>query len=195
MALREINLVPAEILSRLHLLRHLFFWAGCLAVSLSVIFGIHLYQTRFILGKTRALTGLEKVRTNLSVRIEEIKRHQENLENITKRQSLLKTITGNQPFSEILLRLAGILNENTWFTQLSIDGSKDKESDVSLKLNGFSFSNEDLGDFLNRISNEPAFKAVNLKYARETGMAPPDKNTGESAKVIQFQIECYISRV
>jgi len=193
MALREINLVPAEILDRLHFFRHLYLWAGLLIISLCLIFGFHLYQTRVILAKKRAATGLTDIRTNLNSRIEEIKRIQENLENIHQRKSVLLIITGNKPFSKILVKLADILNEYTWLTQLAISGGK--RGDTSLKLTGFSFSNEELGDFLNQVSREVEFKSVVLKYARETQMTLPEQMGGEPVKVIQFQIDCKISRV
>jgi len=192
MALREINLIPNEILAQRHLLRHLFFWAGCLIISLSLIFGSYLYKTHVVLAKKRSLTSLKDTHSQLGARIEEIKRIKEEIERLAQKQSVLETVTRTQAYSQVLLKLADIMNENTWLTQLDIDGSKDANHDASLKLTGFSLYNEELGNFLSQLSAEPLFKAVLLKYAKETNIL--NQNPGESVKLIQFQIECNISR-
>jgi len=192
MALREINLIPNEILAQRHLLRHLFVWAGCLIISLSLIFGSYLYKTHVVLAKKRSLTSLKDTHSQLGARIEEIKRIKEEIERLAQQQSVLETVTRTQAYSQVLLKLADIMNENTWLTQLDIDGSKDANHDASLKLTGFSLYNEELGNFLSQLSAEPLFKAVLLKYAKETNIL--NQNPGESVKLIQFQIECNISR-
>lgn len=192
MALREINLIPTEILARRHSLRHLFFWAGCLLISLSLICGFYLYKTHFILAKKRALTTLKDTHKDLGTRIEEIKRIQEELEKVSQQQSVLETRTRNQPYSIVLLKLAGIMNKYTWLKQLAIDSGKDEKGEANLKLTGFSFSNEGLGNFLNQLTSEPMFKAVILKYANETEMAQSNQNAGKPVRLIQFQIECSI---
>ena len=192
MALREINLIPNEILAQRHLLRHLFVWAGCLIISLSLIFGSYLYKTHVVLAKKRSLTSLKDTHSQLGARIEEIKRIKEEIERLAQKQSVLETVTRTQAYSQVLLKLADIMNENTWLTQLDIDGSKDANHDASLKLTGFSLYNEELGNFLSQLSAEPLFKAVLLKYAKETNIL--NQNPGESVKLIQFQIECNISR-
>jgi Tfp pilus assembly protein PilN len=192
MTLREVNLIPTEILARRRSLKHLWFWAGCLLISLSLICGFYLYKTHYILAKKRALTTLKDTHKNLDARIEEIKRIQEELEKVSQQQSVLETIVRDRPYSIVLLKLAEIMNEYTWLKQLTIDSGKDEKGDANLKLTGFSFSNEELGNFLNQLTSEPMFKAVILKYANETEMAQSNRNTGESVRLIEFQIECSI---
>jgi hypothetical protein len=64
-----------------------------------------------------------------------------------------------------------------------------------LKLSGFSFSNEELGNFLNRLTAESIFKAVVLKYAQETILAQPERHAEEAVKVVKFEIECELLSV
>lgn len=167
MALREINLIPAKILYRKHLLRHVCFWAGCLATSLALIFSIYLFQRQTVLAKNRALTKLKEAHNQLGSKKEEIKRVQNELDSLIQKQSTLYEKTRSQPYTPVLLRLADIINENTWLTKLAIDSTKDTGSSASMQLTGFSRSNQDLGNFLNQLSSEPMFKDVVLKFARE----------------------------
>jgi Tfp pilus assembly protein PilN len=192
MALREINLIPADILSFRYLLRHLFFWARCLTLLLSLIGGFFLYQTHFVINKKRSTTDLQTIHTRMGTRMEEINRIQQELERLDQQQDVLKTIKRNQPYSGVLFKLADIMNEDTWLTRLSVDSdmNTDKGGTENLALTGFSFSNEKLGNFMSRLSSETLFKEVVLKYAKETHAAQsdPDRETNES--LIQFQIEC-----
>ncbi|MBW2144723.1 MAG: PilN domain-containing protein [Deltaproteobacteria bacterium] len=196
MALREINLIPGDILDRRYLLRHLGFWAGCMVISLSLVFGFYFYQAKVALAKERPMTTLEDMHMNLGTRIEEIKGVQDELERLDQQQSVLKTITRNQSYSRVLHTLADIMNEDTWLRRLTIDQGKghdeDEENVTRLKLTGLSFSNEELGNFVNRLSAEPMFKRVILKFARETITALSRQNADESMRVVEFQIECHI---
>lgn len=195
MALREINLIPAEILYRKHLIRHVCFWAGCLAISLALIFSIYLFQRQTVLAKSRALTKLKETHKQLGSKIEEIKRVQNELDSLIQKQSTLYEKTRSQPYSPVLLRLADIINENTWLTRLAIDSNKDTGGSASMQLTGFSRSNQDLGNFLNQLSSEPMFKDVVLKLARELKVEKSKKSTGVQSILIQFQIDCNIHKV
>lgn len=193
MVLRTVNLIPTDILTRRYLLRHLGFWAGCLIVPLSLILGFYFYQTRYVLSKKSALTNLQSTYTNLGSRIEEIKRVQKEIERLAQQQSTLKAMESNLPYSRVLLKLADIMNEYTWLTQLAVEADTSEEGEQKLKLIGFSLTNTELGDFLDRLAGETMFRAIELKYARDT-KAPSDQKEGGPKRLIQFQIECNISR-
>lgn len=195
MALREINLIPGDILTRRHLKRHLSFWAGCLVISLVFIFGFFFYQKHVVLAEKSAFGNLQDTHTHLGLRIQEIKRIQEELEKLDQQQSVLRTIIRGPICSRVLSRLADIMNESTWLTQLTTDDNRKTEKGASLKLSGFSFSNEELGNFLNRLTAESMFKTVLLKYAQETMLSQPDRNKGEAVKVVKFEIECELLSV
>ena len=195
MAIREISLIPADILARRHLQRHFAFWTACLVVSLALIFGFYFYQKTFVLDEKRTLGNLQDAHNHLGLRIQEIKRIQEELEKLDQQQAVLRTIIRGPVCFRVLWTLADIMNEYTWLTVLAVDNPRETEKGATLKLNGFAFSNEELGNFLNRLTIEPMFKAVLLKYAQETLLVQPDQPSVDPAKVVEFEIECELLAV
>jgi hypothetical protein len=107
---------------------------------------------------------------------------------------MLENLTTGAPYSLVLLKLGDMMNGYTWLTRLDIQTGKNTEGDVDLKLTGFSFHNEELGDFINRLSSDPVSKAVLLKYAKESKMELPGQSLDEPVRLIQFQIDCRIAR-
>jgi len=195
MALREINLVPNEVLHRKYLTRHLTLWAGCLTVSLTLILGVYLYQTRLVAAEKSALSELEKIHANLEEKIEEIKNVQAELKNLSQQQAAIETKTRNLSYASLFTKLADIMNVSTWLTKLVVDSGQDKEEGVAkFELTGFSLSNEKLGDFLSRLSAEPLFEKVLLRYAKERQKAPSRTKQSEPMRLIEFRIECYLAK-
>jgi len=192
MTLRDINLVDPGILKRRHTRRHLLLWAGCLILSLALIGGFYQYRFRVILSGKSDLAPLGQMHTDLGTKIGEIKRIQEELEKLRQQQNIIETLIKKQPYYKVLQQLSGIMNEYTWLTQLAVDRREDKRIDSHLQLNGFSLSNEKLGDLLNLFSSDPMFTGVELKYVRESGRAPSNRETGEAERKVEFQIVCDI---
>ncbi|MCG6946981.1 MAG: PilN domain-containing protein [Deltaproteobacteria bacterium] len=192
MALREINLTPSEVLARREFLRHLGFWAGCLLISLSLIWGFYFLQDYTLLAKRRKVAELKKMHLNLGAKIDEIKVMRAELNSLRQEQSGLENITLNKPYSRIFAELSDLINEHTWLTQLNIDSGLDEETTASLKLTGFSFSAEELGNFLDQLTADPLFKTVVLQQAREDETVQLSKNTHAPIRLIQFNIECSI---
>ena len=158
-----------------------------------MIIGGNLLHTRLVLAKNRSLISLNEVDTSLDTRIVQIKRLQGELDSLHERQAVLESITTNEPYSLVLLRLADIMNENTWLAQLSIDESRETEGTTQVELTGYSFSNEDLGDFLSRLTGTLVFREVALKYANEMQDPRPEERERTGAKVINFQLVCSLS--
>ncbi len=193
MALREINLIPSECLFRRQVRRHLSLWSLCLALSLLVNAGGFLLYTHLVLAKGNSLAGMGEVDANLDARIVQIKRLQEELASLHERQAAFESIRRNQPYSRVLLRLADIMNENTWLGQLRIEEDGENGAVTKVELTGYSFTNEDLGDFLSRLTGTLVFRDVVLKYANEVE-DPRAKNQGKAgAQVINFQLVCSLS--
>ena len=192
MALREINLIPEDILTKLHFRQHLYLWAACLTISLALIFGLHLYQTSVAMAQKHPFISLKDTDTDLASKIEEIKQMQKELEGLNQKQAALEAVTGNIPYSRILLKLSGLMNGDTWLTRLDIDGDRERGGVINLHLTGFSKHNEELGDFLNQLSSEPLFGAVLLKYAKEAKRSASGKEEDEEIEMINFQVDCRI---
>jgi len=195
MALREINLVDPDLLYRRYLMRHLALWGGFLILVLVLIFGFYYYQTRVARSKAGPITNLEELQKHLGARISEIKQVQDELSKLDKQQAAIGVITKNQPYSEILLRLAKIIKPHAWLTQLAM--KTDPKSDVlsvDLVLMGYSFTNDELGSFITKLNRDKMFKAVRLKFAREGEVKRKVEEKDESYKVVQFQIDCNVGR-
>jgi len=196
MAIRDINLIPAEIPARRYTLRHVSFWAGCLIISLFFIGCATLYYTHVYLAKKRAaIAAMKSSPAHLNARIEEARQMQAEISNLNQRRSVLQSIVNrNQSYTAVVVKLTDLMNTDTWLTQLSLDSGQDKEGRAQLKLTGVSFSNEKLGDFLNRLASETLFKGVELKYSREGEQSPSGQSGASSGRLIQFQIDCYLSK-
>ena len=195
MALRDVNLIPPHIQSRMILNRHLAFWIGCLAISLSLIFCFYLYQKHMVLVQKSAFGNLKDTRTHLGLKIKEIKRIQEEVEKLDQQQAVLDTIITGPMSWRIIQRLSEIINEYTWLKELTTGSGVDKDTRANLKLSGFSSSNEELGNFLIKLSGDPMFKGVLLKFTRETSLNRERKDDGNQVKVIEFEIECELHKI
>jgi hypothetical protein len=193
MVLRDINLIPEETLRRLHVKRHLLFWAGCLLLVFTMICGFHLYQTKLTLADKSPLQTIKKTDRDFIAKMDEIKKLEKELAMLNQKQAVLAIINKGPTFSLIIWKMVHMINEYTWFSKLSLDRSKGKNEEILLQLAGFSFRNEALGDFLNRLSTEPLFKTVSLKHARETKTGSFGQVRENREDPIQFQIDCEIS--
>ena len=130
MALRDINLIPADIQTHRILNRHLAFWAGCLMFSLSLIFSFYLYEKHVGLAPNSTSGSLRDAHTHLGLRIQESKQIQEEVARLDQQQAVLKDITRGPVSWRIVFKLAEIMNESTWLQTLATD-------DPSLKVTGF----------------------------------------------------------
>jgi Tfp pilus assembly protein PilN len=196
MGLRDINLIPGDMLYQQLLRRHVSFWAGCLAMSLTLVVGIYLYQRHAIMAEKEILTRHKADHQKLAAKIEEINQIREELQKLAEKRVVLNNIASNQAYSQVLLKLAETMNEYTWLKQLALEDDKDYEDPeddrIRLKLTGFSHSNEDLGDFLIRLSSQPLFKGVVLNYAKETTEKHVKNRMTKAVSLIEFQIDCHV---
>lgn len=191
MALRETNLIPLDILTRRFLLTHLRFWAVLLVVCVLTLSGYY-YQTRMVMAKQRSLTTLRDIPTLVGAKVQEVNQIQEELEKLDQQRVVLRSITRNQPYAAVLSGLANLMHKNTWLTQLTIENAVDQEHNAILKLAGYAFVNEELAHLLKRLSAEPMFDQVFLKFVKEAKGVLLDKNKKLTRDLIYFQIECEI---
>ena len=193
MALREINLIPVDVLQKKYLLRHLFFWTGCLMLCFFLIFGFYLYQVHVALAKERPETTLDDIHAKLGITLEEIKETQQEIQRLSYQEAFINTLSRTPPYSIIFMKLSEIMNKRTWLTKLIIRSNSEEELAPVISLCGISLSNEDLGSFLNRISGEPMFSNVILKYAEDSQISTSRQN--QRVNAIEFEINCEISRL
>ena len=192
MALRDVNLIPPDLLGRRHLVRHLLFWSGCLLGSLALIWGLYFCQVHVVSAKKTRMARLNDMHAQLGAKIEEIKRVQAELELFREQHSVIDMISSKLSYAQIALKLAEIMNDSTWLTQLAMHNGSEGKSEASLRVAGFSLSNEELGNFISELSNDPRVQAVVLKHAKECEVAEPNQKGAEPEKLVDFQIECTV---
>jgi Tfp pilus assembly protein PilN len=194
MALREINLVPSNILARRQLLRHFSFWAACLVILLAPIFGFYVYRAGATLAQKRSFTNSIDINKQLSQKVNTVKRIQEELKKLNQKQTALQAVIGHSNYSKIIFKLADTVNRQTWLESLRIDSDNRPKNPTALQVNGYAGTNEALGNFLNRLTGDPMFENVILKYAKETQMKKSDAIDKNPPKRVQFEIVFNILR-
>jgi Tfp pilus assembly protein PilN len=201
LAIREINLIPSDIAVKSLIMRHLIVWSGCFALSVGIVLAAGSVQKHMASAKQQTLSSMKAVPVQLASRIEVLKNLQRDQERLGQLRSALTALhSKSPPPSPVLSKLSEIMNDETWLVQLSIDTDEGQEKgqekgqmrETSLKLIGFSTSNEHLGDFLNRLSAERLFKSVVLKFASESEKEPGSKDS-ISASRIRFEIACQLT--
>jgi Tfp pilus assembly protein PilN len=186
MALRDINLIAADIIERRYLLRHVFIWCGGLVAVAVLMIGIYLYQTRIHYAANQDLTDGRKLSAALAAIVNESKKEERDLIIALGERGQFDALTAKlRPYSSVIARLAEIMNTQTWLQQLALETGRDQT--VHVKLSGFSNSHDNLGDFIQRLSGEPLFRNVALKLAQESEARISGGST------VQFQIECDIA--
>jgi len=193
MALRDVNLMPAGLLLRRGLVRRLCFWAACLFAGLAAILGFHMHQTRVIRTQQPALQSLDEIQMHLGQRVSQIEQIRTELQRLDQQREVLDNLARNRSYCQVLARLAGILDDDVWLTQLAIDRNPEKNRTIRLGLAGLSFSNAALGNFINQICADPMFSDVQLVYAKEGGRQISRTASGKPRTLIQFEIESSVS--
>jgi Tfp pilus assembly protein PilN len=185
MALRDVNLIATDILERRYTLRHLFMWCGSLIAVAALMMGIYAYQGRIVSVARQDSSNGNNSSAALTMVTGEINKVQRELNISVQERAQLGAITAmRRSYSSVMAKLAETMNNQTWLQQLAMDASRDRTA--HLMLAGSSFSNEFLGDFMQRLSNDPLFRNIVLKSAQEL------ETKGSVGSVVQFQIECDI---
>ncbi len=184
MALRDINLIAADILERRCLLRHLFLWCGGIAAVVVLTLAVYAYETRLLYAARQNLGG-NNLQATLAAAATEMSREQQALNLARREQAQISSHSAAQrSYALVLAKLVGIMNDQTWLQQLTLEAGKERT--VRLKLLGQSLSHAYLGNFIQTLSADPLFRGVVLKYSQEA------EAQTSGANPVQFHIECDI---
>ncbi len=186
MALRDINLIAPDVLERRFLLRHLLLWGGGLAAVLVLLAALYGYTNRMMRAAADHLPGGSGLQATMAAASVEISKEKQELSLVLREQEQLGALMGSrQPYSTVIARLAEFMNSQTWLKQLDLE--RDKNHIAHLKLQGMSLSQEHLGNFIQRLSGNPLFRSVILKYTQVSEA----RTAGASS--VEFLIECDIA--
>ena len=188
MTLREINLIPTEVLRRRYDRAHLVFWIACLVGVLLLVSGYFLYQTRFSLARVWRPASLEQIQVELAQLRADLERDRTELERLGGQEKELGRIDRNQPYTVVLVRLADMMNAETWLSSLNIERDPDQE-ETRLVLRGYANNNDRLADFINRMNAEPLFGDVEVRYVTEVSLG---RQEAQPVRVAQFELGCLL---
>ena len=127
--------------------------------------------------------------TQLGITVDQIKGIEQELQRL-QQQTVQKNISRHPPCSTILMELSLIMNDHTRLTQFDMSDDPDERKPVQLKLSGYSGSNSDLGDFMDRLSTRPVFETVMLNYAKKRPSRQPVQSAAPPDAPIRFEIVC-----
>jgi Tfp pilus assembly protein PilN len=192
MTIREINLIPAEMLYRRQVLLRLRRWGIGLIVCLAVISGVHAYQTRYVLAKLRPATTLSDMHTRLGATLEEITNTQKEIEHLSTQQSIVQELTLHLPYSALLQTLARVMNLHTWLVRLDVHTAEETSGGKGMTLEGYALSNELLADFLTHLSTAPPMGGVVLKFAKDAKVSGLTANPDQVIAAVHFEVDCHL---
>jgi hypothetical protein len=195
MTLREINLVPDDILQRSQFKGLALRWGLALAGCLVVMFGIYGYQSRVVLARLRPSTTLADMHAQLGATLDEITSSQQEIERLSRQQSILKELSVHQSFPDLLGLLTEALNPQTWLTEMEIEASGPEAARPGMRLKGYAVSNELLADVLTRLSKAPQVESVVLNLAREARVPGLIADSDQLVKVVDFDITCRLEEL
>lgn len=195
MTLRDINLVPEEVLYGDQIRRQTLRWSLLLAGCMAVVFCTYWYQSRIVLARMRPSTTLADMHAQLGATLDEISAAQKEIERLSMQQSILKELSVHQSFPDLLEVLAQALNPQTWLTEVEIETGSSKDTQTGMRLKGYAVSNELLANFLTQLSQTPQMENVLLKLAREANLPGLIADSDQLVKVVDFDIRCRLEEV
>lgn len=195
MTLRDINLVPADVLYTNQVKHIVLRWGLILTGALIAVFSVYGYQSRVVIARLRPSTTLADMHARLGATLDDISATQKAIEQLSTQQSILKELSVQHSFPDLLHLLANIMNAQTWLTDMQIE-TGDREARLhGLRLKGHSVSNELLADFLTQLSAAGPVESVVLKLAQEARLPGLIAESDQLVKVVAFEIECRLKEI
>jgi len=196
MAIKEINMIPPEILAAGLTIRHLRLWFKVLILVLLIFTAVYLVQYQWLLKLENHQFAKSSSDKEIPLKIAELSQAQEEmdakLKDLLIKNKMLVAMAEGQVFYEILALLSNAFDESTWIDQLSIH--RIEQTNISIiTLNGFSLSHNTLGIFLKRLSSVPQINDVVLINAKK------NEDTLDKGFVfsgtIGFKLSCSVAKV
>ena len=187
MALRDINLLPDDMVYPVRAARHLTVWGTLLAVLLLLAgCGYAWLAAREHARARQAGSPIADEHEVAALRAELQAMRTEQDEML----SFLALRRGN-PATRVIATLARCLNDHTWLTKLALTRATEDDG-TTLGLSGLALSGVDLEVFQNRMDQDPSFSHVVLLSKEEDGVAGALPGNRPAAKLIRFRIECNV---
>jgi len=193
MTIRDINMLPLDVLEKSIQYQLLKFWAHWLFLVLVIVLGCcagsyHWGQLQkkahpFSLDKSQAV----------ALEIAKINDFHNRITALQEKHKTLTHIVKKQVFYDAIAVFAGCLNHESWIDQFSIKRDDQESDQFLLTCNGFSLNHNTIGLFLDRIAKVPRIKQLELN---ESGTGNQDTEPQPHVpQAVPFSISCIMTRV
>ncbi len=191
MALREINLVPEEVLLRRMMLRHGECWAAALLVCVAPIVAAAGFMiVRVLPGQSMSISVTES-RRNVAETVAAIEEAREDM----ARTAYLRSIAKRVRWSDALTELTKALPATTWVSEVSVEAAVTAAMPTVMRFKGYSVSHEELGQFLRQLAASPLLQEVTLEFSREHERTRKDADGADVLeRLLNFGVVCAIAR-
>jgi len=186
MALRDVNLVPDDLLQQRIVLRHGLGWAISAAVIVVLLLGIYTVTMRTISAQRRSPISEQEVRKRIALTITEIEAKKEEIE----RLAFVRNVAGTFRMADILDRLTERLDPKVWLANLSIRSAPENSYEVMMQ--GRAFSNTRLGASIRALTDDPLVNNVALRSSNEI-QNPIRGEHGMPPRIVKFSIQARIA--
>jgi len=183
MALRDVNMVPDEVLNRRYAGRHLAAWGVCYLLTLGFAAAGYATYVRTSVAQHPPAMDEQQVRRQLASTIIGIQQKKDDLE----RLALARRVAGVATAPRALTRLAEIMDPAMWLTDLTFQAGK--ETRAGLLFNGRSVSHARLGAFVRQLGGDRMFRNVALRNATQL---QGSSAANEPSNTVQFTVSADI---
>nr|WP_320015235.1 hypothetical protein [uncultured Desulfobacter sp.] len=194
MAVREINLVPGDVLEKNIRSRHLWFWGKGLILLMVGLCFAWLVQYRIVDLQKKALPPQRFTGDQVAASIKAISELQDRITAIQEKNRSLSRMARRQ-MVDIIAEIAACMNDRTWLTRLSVERDREKKQISLLVCEGMSWDHRSLGRFLDRLAQAPGIEQVVLEDAGKpvaAGLSKTDRDRAgqvdRSADAVRFRI-------
>jgi Tfp pilus assembly protein PilN len=179
MAVRNVNLVPDELLQRRYAVRHGVGWAIAYALVIALLAGAYLLSVQRGVPRRHRLSERE-VNARLATAVAQIETRKAEL----ARLAFVRDVTCPLGPAETVGQLAELLAEDGWLTRLELE--LNVLNGNVLTLEGLAYSNARLGGIVNRLNESDTFQDIVL--GRSSEQQTFSGNDRPPRRVVQFQI-------
>ena len=152
-----------------------FITLGAIAAASLVVMGFITFLIKSNVSGLQAQSDANKAQlTQLSKKIEELKRYEKLNKELEQRSAVIETLRKNQSIPvRILDEVSGIIPEGVWLNSLVY-------RDNGVSLDGFAFTNIDIVSYVDNLKRLGSVSDVYLEESRETDV--------EKVKVYKFRL-------
>ena len=200
MAVREINLIPGDVLEKNVRSRHLRFWSKGLILLMVGLCFAWLVQYRIVDLRKKALPPQRFSGDQVAAKIKAISELQDRITAIQEKNRSLSRMARRQ-MVDIIAEIAACMNDRTWLIRLSVERDREKFQKSLLVCEGMSWDHHSLGRFLDRLAQAPGIDQVVLEDAGKPVSAGPSKvgreragQVDRSADAVRFRITAVTAR-